>query len=1110
MLIVASLSVLTVTNTPKVKALDWWVTDWNYTRTVTIESDYINQSLQNFVVSVPIPTEVAQKCQPNGEDIRFLNVTNEYEFPYEIDYWNASGTSYAWVNITEVIYNDTDFVFNLYYNNSGCVDNQSEDVVWASYSGVYHMNASLPNVTYCMNDSASADGWQNGTVGNGAPLSNTSGVIGDCTYFDKSRSTWYNLGDVHDVWDTSFTLEFWVKPVFSYPSNILSLWNKRNSGSGHGLMTIVNESYPIDIYTYTSGTGTNLYLWHNRSVGRNINDGEWHHIVYSYDQPNTVSRLIVDGGETNYSQMTKNIGSRAVTDSLVFGKDYNAASKYYNGLVDEVRFTNNTAHNLSWIMANYNNTNTTDFVTLGGERGQGASFSCQSMPDENSTWSHSEHLRHAVPDENWTYSNNTLWTSYPIATWMGNYTLNYNSSGNPFGYAFLNSSGMNRSQTLIWIHHNISDDVVFSGPIYSARNGTHFDMVLYGANYVLLLTSNGTNLTNTNDSTLVEDLADAYNYYDFVNPWGTNQDGSSYYHAMPWADQGSWVKTIYNAQCGYLHSKCWGDDTIMGLMNEPAGWQINYSSLINVSYQQNTTCHGVATWGPGQEFDAQFDFINVWQLNYSRNISGEFWWDTNGTYGRPHMDFPIINIMDHAQAIYDLWFNASFSGNLTLDNLTDLVRNLTNDFSMVSRPYAPNSSNAQDQNDTVYYYSAVLTNWSTWWEQFFPDDPVPAILYNNFLYLWIDDCPDGDDAVGFDAGFIGIDVDNNGTMDPNDRMYYWETTYPPIGIALEWHGNVISGEWNINATGGETNKNAVINIHRYGPHITHRVLIPMDQLKTWDNKSMNASHTFGLCIATFNTDDNNICFWQNYNESLCSPFADESHNYIKTLVLNTTALGDYNLTVDDHNFGYWGEGRTGDGTFNYSGSYGVNITKESNISSMPTNWTNDTSHIIRYWLNITNTGSGGLTGFILNETWYNCSCSKWNWTLYANQTEYYWHLNVTNDTDNCTINMTIPDLAGGETFNIWFDVLVTNCNNETGIMGNWANITCDQGVSDTNYWGITWGLQTTLIRIRGTTTNTNVEGIGTNIFNIVGVVLIIGAIMTIVGIVYINYRKGGR
>jgi len=122
------------------RAAGWWNTDWNHFRTITIESDYIDSNLDNFPLLVVINSTIGTKCD-GGDSIRFLSTDNSTEFYYEIEKWDASGNSFVWVNISETITSASDYVFLMYYNNTGASDNQNSTGVWDSnFLGVYHLD----------------------------------------------------------------------------------------------------------------------------------------------------------------------------------------------------------------------------------------------------------------------------------------------------------------------------------------------------------------------------------------------------------------------------------------------------------------------------------------------------------------------------------------------------------------------------------------------------------------------------------------------------------------------------------------------------------------------------------------------------------------------------------------------------------------------------------------------------------------------------------------------------------------------------------------------------------------------------------------------------------
>ncbi|MBE3120692.1 MAG: hypothetical protein IMZ58_00575 [Thermoplasmata archaeon] len=699
----------------------------------------------------------------------------------------------------------------------------------------------------------------------------------------------------------------------------------------------------------------------------------------------------------------------------------------------------------------------------------GTDFSAiPSNEPEYGSWNVSEHVRNMVQDESgWVFMHPASWNFDSLAK-----TLRSNMSNGDYEFsaAIVNDSWANRTQSILWANYtlNSDEDAIFVGPIYACHDNGSFDMVLYGSNYLFFLSWNGTNLTNTEDGSLVEERSDALNYY--------NKDAPGSYPNGLFGN-GIFVKTIYNALCGGLFTKDWGYD--VNFMDEPVGWA--YEGNLSGNIQTDDAVRwGVAWWAPGivDSFTVDYDYMNMWRLNYSTVYDATF----APSDERPFMQFPIINMSEPGIGDNFVWFLLSYfmgGGNITDDDVATFLRsNITDLMNLESRMYHPNSAGAYSQNDTVYYYSATLTNLrqyiiDNWGDDFFPEPEDASWIPNNVLWLYVQNCPDGEeDFAGFDYIFASIDTEDDGIWDETDRAFYidevvqasWTGTEPDEDPYSEFIGfGTGRGEWS----------DSFPYIHRYADHLNYWLMIPLDWLVNGKTgKNLDIGDTFGLHIQTSSTDDNNICVWENWNETACDSFVDESSIDVFSTYLNSTDIYDegedepLDLTINTTALGNWGGGGIAGDPPLPPDSYGVNITIETDTTRVSSGW--DEYHDINFTVNVTNTGDGAITDILINGTWWNCSCSGWNAILIdtnIDMTDFFFvpcHFMI-NDTGN-------NSLAGGASHEFWYIVRFQSCDNSSEYrpLTGEVNVSTDEGTSDDNSWTIQWGRNSTVPEEPGT------------------------------------------
>lgn len=685
---------------------------------------------------------------------------------------------------------------------------------------------------------------------------------------------------------------------------------------------------------------------------------------------------------------------------------------------------------------------------------------------EYGSWNVSEHIRYGAEDEdNWIYTDPSIWSVDADSEVL---KCTVPSGSYEFNAAIVNDSWANRTQSVLWTNFTCDTDAdcIFTGTVYACHDNGTFDMVLYGGHYLFLLSWNGTELTNTADKTLVEDKTDAINY---------RNAKISGYSPNGMFGNGIFVKTIYNTFCGHLMTKYWGET--LDFMEEPVGW--SYEGSLNGNIQtDNATRWGVAWWSPGvtESFTVNYDYMNMWRLNYSTIYDEDF---TPSDY-RPYMQFPIINMSeaDYGDDMVEFMMYYFMGGtNMINDNTASFLYNVTERMNLESRAYHPDSSSVYAQNDTVYYYSATLTNLAeyiidNWGDEEFPEPEDLEWLPNNVLWLHVQNCPDGvEDQAGFDYIFVSIDTENDGIWDDTDRAFYvdevvmasWTGTEPDVDPYGEFFGEAF-GDWYY--------YEHFPMIHRYANHLNYWLMIPLDWLvngKTGEN--LDIGDTFGLHIHTYSTDDNNICVWENWNETGCGTFADEGEMDILNTYMNDTDIYDeeadeaLNLTINTTALGYWGGGGIAGDPPLPPDSYGINISIESNETHVSSGW--DESHDVNYTVNITNTGDGTVTNIIINGTWWNCSCSYWNATLLDT------NIDVT-DFSFTPCHFTINDadyssLASGASHEFWFTVRYHSCDEASDyrpLIGE-VNVSTDEGNEDDSNCTIHWGRNSSDVEAEG-------------------------------------------
>ena len=730
-------------------------------------------------------------------------------------------------------------------------------------------------------------------------------------------------------------------------------------------------------------------------------------------------------------------------------------------------------------------------------------FTCEDTGFEYGTFDFYEacHSPDGTEDEDWTCDNYSDWGPYNRTDeWSGQWTYSHNNSGDwTFNWTMLNNSGMNRTQTLMNYHWNASEGSNLTAGYIIGNISKDFYYIGVGENLIEFLYYNGSwyDVYSGNDVNISNSSSFDFNLTNWFNiaPTGVYADTdwdpwSFYWETAPSYQNGSWMKMIYNGFCDHMQFKCWGDPTapMDGLFHEPSGWAIDeYASYLD----NETPCLGVGYHNPDKlTVRVDYDIMVFYQENYSLNTTEQ---TTLYPEGYPYMEFNMLNASRISENLTN-FFNESYLANMSSEDVADLLMNITNATTKNSRPYVPfddGDVSYWEQNDTVRYYTTLLYNCTDAFE----------FAYDQYLWIYIHQTPYGPTPSGhYQDAAVMINVDGDDTWDDNDRLWFITTD----GIKWEWQGPHFNTAFNINASIWVSNSDGLQNMHRYFNHTHASFLIPTSQLIKENGEPLNVTDVFNISIFTGASFDDNLCWWQNWNETNCSARYEENLTVSKQYYMNETGLEeDADVDINGTNIDRWGQGEiTGTASLlENEYQYQLNVTKYANITAVPYG---NTYYHINYSIWLNNTGTGDLTDIYINDTWFNCSCSDFNATFVSsneNSSNFTWH------NDSCywiLRNVSLEPMQNGDSWHFWYIINVTNCTAITygtlqnNVTVNATQLTTDVTATDT----VSWGTYATRFCVNYITQITDIGSIGNSVFAVIGILLIIGSILLIIGLMY--------
>ena len=346
------------------------LTTWTYRKKITIESDYIDETLTDFPILVynSSDSDLADDALATGLDIIFMSASVDWstgtwrdKFAHELEYFEpAAGTLIAWVRIPTVT-SGSDTEFYMYYGNSICnADKQDPHGVWDDdYIMVQHMNESSGNI---LDSTAEGnDGTPTGTV-----FFNASAIIdGGYDMYDDKDSRFVVNNDNYDFNSNGFTVEAWVN------------WSKAmDTDDDEGDIFLYNANtgkatqniWQLDFY-YTALT-TTYSVRLNTIIKSDIYTAE--HAMGASPSLVGTTCYVVGVWDTDdlvlYCNKTKEATTSTEGNEFVntMGIDWlGDDNTCFNGTLDEVRVSK-TARNISWVKASCDAvSNVSDFLTFG-------------------------------------------------------------------------------------------------------------------------------------------------------------------------------------------------------------------------------------------------------------------------------------------------------------------------------------------------------------------------------------------------------------------------------------------------------------------------------------------------------------------------------------------------------------------------------------------------------------------------------------------------------------------------------------------------------------------------------------------------------------------------
>lgn len=324
----------------------WMNPAWKFRKKITFDNSGQTEDLINFPVLVKLDSNNIDylKTENAGKDIRFTDSDGTTLLSYEIDSWNASGSSYVWVKVPKIDGGSSQDYIYIYYGNNEADDSQNAHDVWSNgYVMVQHLRDS--------SSSTIVGSTENSYLGNKRVADSPKeidGKIGKAE--DFGSSDYIDLGNILNPGSDSWTVEIWFKRKNTGRANSSILYNKEN------------------LWESSAGGNQGTYAWRPHwawdggfSFPITLNTWYKHTIVYNHN----TQKMYRNDKEVYSRNQTGNIGSNS--SHLQIGARGNTShSSFFYGQLDEMRVSN-IARSADWIAASYKSENN-EFNTFSSEQ----------------------------------------------------------------------------------------------------------------------------------------------------------------------------------------------------------------------------------------------------------------------------------------------------------------------------------------------------------------------------------------------------------------------------------------------------------------------------------------------------------------------------------------------------------------------------------------------------------------------------------------------------------------------------------------------------------------------------------------------------------------------
>lgn len=322
-----------------------WQTGWTYRKSHLINSasgagqNYQKRVIVHYGAGIDSGEDVYldSKCLTNFGDIRFTNSTGAFLLDYWIEKKVDSNYAICWIKIIDDLSSYNSKIY-IYYGKAGVTSIANGDSTFIFFDD---FETNLNKWTLYGGKSALHF---NGSNNLGSPTG--FGTVGD---FDGY---------------SPFTLECWFKTTASGEQPLISRMNQAYAGgNGRGYcLFLYNDKIMYELRNTIYAPSNEIFVVTNV---RSVNDGNWHHVVATYNGSQQASgvHIYIDGTEEPFTTITNTL-TDTISNPYRFQVATYAGWAYLTGDMDEI-VVYTSVLSLSDVIARYNNGEGTETILSG-------------------------------------------------------------------------------------------------------------------------------------------------------------------------------------------------------------------------------------------------------------------------------------------------------------------------------------------------------------------------------------------------------------------------------------------------------------------------------------------------------------------------------------------------------------------------------------------------------------------------------------------------------------------------------------------------------------------------------------------------------------------------